>query len=81
MKFYLTLFICSIIDGRCVIPINDPYKYPKIYDTHYECVRAGLSDSYEILYAEKFFDQNGINEYRLYPKFGCDEVPTVSKDT
>ena len=40
-----------------------------------------MYNSYEILYAEKFFDQNGINEYRLYPKFGCDEVPTVSKDT
>jgi len=81
MKFYLTLFICSIIDGNCVIPINDPYKYPKIFDSHYECVRAGLTESYEILYAEKFFDQKGINEYRIYPKFGCDEVPIVGSNT
>jgi len=48
--------------------------YPKIYDTHYECVRSGLSDSYEILYAEKFFDKDNINQYKLYPKFACDEV-------
>ena len=81
MKFYLTLFICSIIDGKCVIPTNKPYIYPKIYDTHYECVRAGLTESYEILYAEKFFDEKNINEYKLYPKFGCEEIPTVGKDT
>jgi len=74
MKFFLTIFICSAIDGRCIIPTNEPYMYPKIYDTHYECVRSGLSDSYEILYAEKFFDKDNINQYKLYPKFACDEV-------
>ena len=74
MEFFLTIFICSAIDNKCVIPNNEGYMYPKTYNTHFECVRSGLSDSYEILFAEKFFDKDSINQYKLYPKFTCDEV-------
>ena len=81
MKFFLTIFICSAISGECIIPNNEPYIYPKTFDSHYECVRAGLSESYEILYAEKFFDEKGITQYKLYPKFGCDEIPVVEEKT
>jgi hypothetical protein len=81
MKFFLTIFICSGIDGACIIPAQEPYIYPKIFDSHYECVRAGLSESYEILYAEKFFDEKGITQYKLYPKFGCDETSVVGENT
>ena len=75
MKFFLTVFICSAIDNTCIIPINEPYIYPKMYNSHYECVKSGLAESYEILYAEKFFNKDNINQYKLYPRFGCDEVP------
>ena len=81
MKFYLTLYLCSLIQGNCVVPMQQPYMYPKIYNTHYECVRAGLSDSYEILYAEKFFTKESFAEYELYPKFGCDKVPVKGSNT
>jgi len=81
MKFFLTLYICSAVTGDCIIPDQEPYIYPKTFDTHYECARAGLSDSYEILYAEKFFDKDRINEYILYPKFGCKETPVVGENT
>lgn len=74
MKFVLTLYICSIITKDCVIPVQAPYLYPKEFNTHYECVRAGLSESYEILYAEKFFTEEGITEYKLYPNFTCKEI-------
>ena len=49
--------------------------YPKVYNTHYECVRSGLSDSYEIIFAEKFFDKERVNQYKLYPSFICEELP------
>ena len=81
MKFFLTIFICSAISGECIIPNTAPYIYPKIFDSHYECVRAGLSESYEILYAEKFFTKESITQYKLYPKFGCDEIPVVEEKT
>jgi len=81
MKFFLTLYICSLLDGQCLIPNQKPYVYPKVYDSHYECVRAGLTESYEILYAEKFFNEEIINNLKLYPKFGCDEVPIKGSNT
>ena len=81
MKFFLTVYICSVLDGQCIVPNQEPYMYPKIHDTHYECVRAGLTETYEILYAEKFFDKKVINNLELYPKFTCDKVPVKGKDT
>jgi hypothetical protein len=48
MKFLLTIYICSAISGDC---FTNP-DYPKVYDDHHDCVRAGLSESYEIIYAE-----------------------------
>jgi len=77
MKFFLTVFICSVLDGKCIVPMQDPYNYPKIYDTHYECVKDGLSQSFEILFAEKFFDQKSINTVELYPKYTCQKVPVA----
>jgi hypothetical protein len=81
MKFFLTLYICSAITGDCIIPAQNLYTYPKEYNTHYECVRAGLTEAYEILYAEKFFTKESFIEYELYPKFGCDKVPIKGSDT
>jgi hypothetical protein len=67
MKFLLIVYICSAISGEC---FTTP-QYPKILDDHYDCVRAGLSDSYEIIYAEKNFTKDQINNSQLYPKFTC----------
>ena len=67
MKFLLTVYICSAISGEC---FTNP-QYPKILDDHHDCVRAGLSDSYEIIYAEKNFTKDQINNSQLYPKFTC----------
>jgi len=74
IKFFLTIYICSLIDGACVVPMQEPYVYPKTLDTHAECVKQGLADSFEILYAEKFFTLENIEEYQLYPKYSCDKV-------
>ena len=81
MKFFLTLYICSVITDTCVIPSQEPYIYPKEFDTHYECVRAGLTEAYEILYAEKFFTKESFAEYEFYPKFGCNKVTVEGSDT
>jgi hypothetical protein len=74
MKFILTVFICSAIGGECVIPDDDAFKYPKEFSSHYSCVRQGLSDSFEILYADSYFDENAVETYRLYPTFTCKKV-------
>lgn len=67
MKFLLTVYICSAISGECFT--NS--QYPKLFDDHHDCARAGLSDSYEIIYAESNFTKDQINDLQLYPKFTC----------
>ena len=73
MKFLLTVFICSAVGGECVIPSDDTFIYPKTFNSHYACVRQGLSDSYEILYASSYFKEDDIEKYRLYPTFSCEK--------
>ena len=45
--------------------------YPKLFPDHHDCIRAGLSESYEIIYAEGNFTKDEINNTQLYPKFTC----------
>jgi hypothetical protein len=45
--------------------------YPKVFPDHHDCIRAGLSESYEIIYAEGNFTKDEINNSQLYPKFTC----------
>ena len=67
MKFLLTVYICSAMSGECY---TAP-QYPKVFDDHHDCVRAGLSESYEIIYAEGNFTKEQINETQVYPRFTC----------
>ena len=32
--------------------------YPKLFPDHHDCIRAGLSESYEIIYAEGNFTRS-----------------------
>ena len=69
MKFFLTIYICSSIAGNCFT--HD--TYPKPQNNYYDCVRNGLSESYEILY-QGDFKQEDVVKYKMYPKFVCEEV-------
>ena len=69
MKFFLTIYICSSIAGNCFTHET----YPKPQDTYYDCVRNGLSESYEILY-QGDFKQEDVVKLRMYPRFVCEEV-------
>ena len=82
MKFFLTIYICSSIAGNCFTH----NEYPKPIATYYDCVRTGLSESYDILYQGEFTEQDVV-KYKMYPRFQCEEViippkkPVVSSDT
>ena len=69
MKFFLTIYICSSIAGNCFIHESTP----RPQDSYYDCVRNGLSESYEILYQGKISEQDLV-KYKMYPKFACEEV-------
>jgi|TARA_R100000479_G_scaffold167427_1_gene107836 hypothetical protein len=69
MKFFLTVYICSTLAGNCFTTDT----YPKPQDSYYDCVRNGLSESYDILYQGDFSEQDVV-KYKMYPKFACEEV-------
>jgi hypothetical protein len=74
MKFLLTLYICSVVSGECVIPKLEELDIKQFYGTHYGCVRAGLGESFELLFDGKTFSANVIEKMELYPKFSCEKV-------
>ena len=80
MKFFLTIYICSVVNQQCAIPP----EYPKEQLNYYDCVRNGLSESYDILYQGDFSEDVVVNN-RLYPKFSCEQVtivdPSIEENT
>ena len=44
------------------------------YGTLYGCVRAGLGNSFEILFDGKTFSANVIEKMELYPRFSCEKI-------
>jgi hypothetical protein len=77
MKFILTVFICSVLDGQCY---TNP-EYPKTFNSHYDCMRAGLSESYEILIADSIFTPEVILNSQLYPQYKCTPIKDEGKIT
>ena len=71
MKFFLTIYICSVVSQQCAEVPNQKYDYKRFYATHYGCVKKGLSDSYVILYDGDLFAADKIESLELYPKFMC----------
>jgi hypothetical protein len=77
MKFLLTIYICSIINGECISPKLEQFKMDTFYKTHYDCVRSGLGNSFEILFDSNTFPQDVVNQMELYPKFSCEKIIVV----
>jgi len=78
MKFLLTIFICSGINANDCLTNQ---SYPKVYPDHHDCIRAGLTESYEILYANGNFTKEQINKLQLYAKYTCSPVKDEGKVT
>lgn len=80
MKFFLTVYICSVVTQNCVeVPVQN-HKYDRFYKTHAECVKKGLSESHSVLYDGKLFKLSTVNTMELYPKFMCEKVEYTKKD-
>lgn len=70
MKFTLTLYVCSLIAQQCYIPA----EYPVIKENYYECIRDGLGESFEHLFAQQNFTQAMITDNKLYASYTCINV-------
>ena len=79
MKFLLTIYICSVVSGECISPKLEQFEMSQFYGTHYGCIRAGLGNSFEILFDGKTFSANVIEKMELYPKFSCEKIEVAEE--
>ncbi len=83
MKFFLTIYICSVVTQNCAeVPVKD-HDYDRFYKTHGECVQKGLGESYFILFDGEIFKTETVNAMELYPKFMCEKTdnPKVPEES
>jgi hypothetical protein len=79
MKFFLTIYICSVVTQNCAeVPVEN-HNYNRFYETHGECVQKGLGESYSILFDGKLFKIDTVNAMELYPKFMCEKTDNQEK--
>jgi hypothetical protein len=81
MSWVLTIYICSLATGECIQPKLEDWGFEKNHASHYDCVRSGLGDSFELLFDGKTFKQDQIEQYELYPKFSCIPEEIFKEDT
>jgi hypothetical protein len=79
MKFFLTLYVCSVVGGSCIEVPQEKHAYDRFYETHYGCVQKGLGNSYEILFNGDVFAADRVESLELYPKFVCEKVVVPPK--
>ena len=74
MKFFLTIYVCSVVAQQCAeLPI-EKHDYKRFYNTHYDCVQKGLGESYSILFDGDIFNVEQVESLELYTNFMCQKV-------
>ena len=71
MKFFLILWVCSTINGSCMLP---PITLPNTFNSHNECVAAGYKQGLNVF---KTIDQKITEEQRLFVAFNCKPETTI----
>ena len=65
MKYFLLLWVCSAINGSCMLP---PLQSSQLFNSHYECVNAGYLEGLQMVQA---MGEKIIEEQRLFIAFNC----------
>ena len=65
MKFFLILWVCSAINGSCMLP---PLQSSQLFNSHYECVKAGYLEGLQMVQA---MGREIIEKQRLFVAFNC----------
>ena len=71
MKYFLILWVCSAINGACMVP---PVTYPQPFNSHYECVEEGYITSHDMV---KAMSRESIEMNRLFVAFNCKLETTI----
>jgi hypothetical protein len=71
MKYFLILWVCSAINGSCIVP---PISIPETFNSHNECVSAGYAQGYNVFTA---IDSIVAEQQRLFVAFNCKQEPSI----
>ena len=71
MKYFLILWVCSAINGSCIVP---PISIPETFNSHNECVAAGYAQGYNVF---KAIDPIVAEQQRLFVAFNCDPETSI----
>jgi len=69
--YVLTIMLCAVGQPQCVMP-----QVITEHKTHYDCVKHGMGDGYEILFGSDLTKKQ-INNSKLYIRFSCVERDVV----
>tara|TARA_R100001198_G_scaffold93114_1_gene73342 strand:+ start:438 stop:650 length:213 start_codon:yes stop_codon:yes gene_type:complete len=64
MKYFLTITLCSLLDGTCF----GPHVFPTAYPNLYSCQIDGYEKSVDKI---KEIGMEDVNQYKIYTKFSC----------
>jgi len=81
MKFFLTLYVCSVLHNNCLPVSQEMHTYQQSHDTFDSCIKDGLGQSFEVFFNGKNLKTDMINKGRLYPKFTCEPYTPEEAET
>ena len=81
MKFFLTLYVCSVLHNNCLPVSQDMHTYQQSHDTFSSCIKDGLGQSFEVFFNGDFLKEDQINSGILYPKFTCEPYTPESAES
>ena len=73
MKFILVLYLCSMLNGKCIEPQIPGYQF----ESHYDCAIAGYAlsqQSLKMLSEDEYYGLERINKEKLAIRFECREL-------
>ena len=65
MKYFLILWVCSAINGSCMLP---PLQSNQLFNSHYECVKSGYLEGLQMV---QTIGKIEIEKNRLFVAFNC----------
>ena len=80
MKFFLTIYICSVVSQQCAEVPLEKHDYKRFYGTHYGCVQKGLGESYSILFDGDVFAADQVESLELFGKYTCRKVSNYKEN-
>ena len=71
MKYFLLLWVCSAINGSCILP---PLQSAQIFNSHYECVQEGYITGLEMI---KAMNIESVESNRIFVAFNCQPESSI----